>query len=209
MSTDRESTFEAWRAALASDEGIDRSDAAEAPPEDADPADIVAALIPLLTDPNDLVRMSAAEALGWYPGTAAADALRAHLAVETDDLVRAYTLSSLALVGTIADLDVLLRALGPEATPHMAIYALVGLHELVRRLVKQGLAAYLPHERPEVRYTAADALAQVVSEHDDDDALAALREQLARETMANIRSDLRTLIAEVWGEAAVDEPEQD
>jgi hypothetical protein len=55
MSTDRESTLEAWRAALASDEELERSDAAVAPPEDADPDDIVAALIPLLADPSDLV----------------------------------------------------------------------------------------------------------------------------------------------------------
>jgi HEAT repeat protein len=86
---------------------------------------------------------------------------------------------------------------------------MAGLHELVRRLVKRGLAAYLPHERPEVRHTAADALARVVGERDDDDALAALRRQLAREPMAGTRSDMRQLIADVWGEHAVDEPDVD
>jgi hypothetical protein len=104
---------------------------------------------------------------------------------------------------------VLLQALGPDATPHVAIHAMTGLHELVRRLVKQGLAAYLPHESLEVRHTAADALAQLVSERDDDDTLAALREQVAREPVASMRPSMRKLIADVGGEDAVDGPEKD
>lgn len=209
MKTDPESVFAAWRAALASDEPLDRCDAAEGPPEDVAPERVVEALIPLLHDPSDLVRASVAESLGRYPGTDAAKALRTHVTAETDELARAYALSSLGLVGSLSDVDVLLGALGRDASPHVEIYALVGLHELVRRLAKQGLTAYLAHEQPEVRSAAAGALGDVVRERDDDDALESLRAQLAREPVAGRRADLRAVIANVWGDGAVDAPEQD
>jgi HEAT repeat protein len=106
MKTDLESVFAAWRAALASDEPLDRCDAAAAPPGDVAPDRVVAALIPLLEDPSELVRASVAESLGLYPGTDAARALRAHVAAETDALARAYALSSLGLVGSLRDVDV-------------------------------------------------------------------------------------------------------
>lgn len=209
MTTDPESMFAAWCAALASDEALDRCDAAESPPGDVAPARVVSALIPLLDDPSDLVRASAAESLGLYPGTEAAKALRAYVTAETDALARAYALSSLGLVGSLGDVDVLLGALAQDEPPHVEIYALAGLHELVRRLAKQGLATYLAHEQPAVRSAAAEALGDVVRERDDGDALEALRAQLAREPAAGRRADLRAVIVDVWGEGAVDAPEQD
>lgn len=188
-----------WLAALSSENEAERSDAAESPPDGALDDEIVTGLTPLLDDPSDVVRLCAAETLGRYPGPAAADALRAFIAREPDPVAKAYGLSSLGLIGTSQDFPILLAEAAEDRPGHIRIHALAGLHELVRRGVKQGLMALLRHEGPEVRVAAAGALATVLEARDDGDAERALEQCAKRETIAALRDDIGAALRRLQG----------
>jgi HEAT repeat protein len=179
-----------WLAALSSELSTERSDAAESPPEGAPDDEIVSALLPLLHDPCDVVRLCAAETLGRYPGPQTVSALRAFVARETDPLARAHGVSSLGLTGTSQDVPTLLSETAEDRLPHIRIHALVGLYELVRRGVKIGLVSLLEHQTPEVRGAAAEALATVLEARDDGDAVQALEQCVDRETIEARRDGL-------------------
>lgn len=202
----RSRTFEAWLSALRSDDGLERSEAAESPPEGAEPQVVVDTLIPLLDDENDLVRMSAAESLGLYPSPETRNALRDYVGREHSPLARANGLSSLGMVGEMGDLALLLGALDGHPEPPIAVHALVGAYELMRRMAKQGLETFLAHERPEVRTLATEALVSVVAPRDDEDTLRALKEALGRESISGTRDDMRDAIASIWSEVELSEP---
>ncbi|WP_428261100.1 HEAT repeat domain-containing protein [Haliangium sp.] len=195
-------SFQTWLSALRSEVGLERCEAAESPPEGAAPHEVVAALIPLLDDANELVRMSAAETLGLYPAPETRDALRDYVGREPSALARAHGLSSLGMIGERGDLTILLEALESPPEPAIAVHALVGAYELMRRLAKQRLATLLAHEGPETRTLAAEALVSLVTPRDDEDTLRALREALERETVPGTRDDIRAAIASVWSEPA-------
>jgi HEAT repeat protein len=188
-----------WLAALSSDLSTERSDAAESPPEGALDDEIVTALVPLLRDSCDVVRLCAAETLGRYPGLQTVAALRAFVARETDPLARAHGLSSLGLTGTSQDVPTLLSETAEDRLPHIRIHALAGLYELVRRGVKIGLMSLLEHQTPEVRGAAAEALVTVLEDRDDDDAVQALEQCADRETIEARRDDLLEALRRLQG----------
>ena len=193
--------IESWLEALGSDDDDERIAAAEAPPEDAPEAEIVAALIPLLGDANPLVRLCAAETLGQFPGTSTAVALREYVSREPDPLGRAYGLSSLGLAGEPADLALLAAESASDRPAEVRIHALVGAYELARRAATAGLASLLRHEAPETRSSAAEALVSVLGVHDDEEAaLAALEERARDEPIPAQREELADLLRELLGE---------
>lgn len=196
---DERSELRRWLAALSSELFMERSAAAESPPDGVSDDEIVAALTPLLHDLDDLVRLCAAETLGSYPGPQSVAALRAFVAREVDPLARAYGLSSLGLIGTSQDLSILLPETAEERPPLIRIHALVGLHELVRRGVKHGLKTLLEHETTEIRVAAATALALVLEEHDDSDAMEALEQCAEREPYAARRDDILEALQRLQG----------
>lgn len=191
--------LERWLAALSSENCNERSDAAELPPDDATDDEIVAALLPLLDDPVEVVRLCAAETLGHFPAPRSVAALRAFIAREADPLAKAHGLSSLGLIGTSQDLAVLLPETSEDRPAHVRIHALVGLHELVRRGVKHGLVALLEHEAAEVRVAAAEGLATVLERREDGDAAQALARCAAREPSEARRDDIIAALRRVQG----------
>lgn len=188
-----------WLAALSSESSAERSDAAEAPPDAASSDEVVAALVPLLQDPIDVVRLCAAETLGRYPGSQTVAALRAFVASETDPLAKAHGLSSLGLVGTSQDLTVLLSQTAEDRPAQIRIHALAGVYELVRRGVKHSLMALLGNEAVDVRVSAAEALATVLEPRDDRDAVQSLEECAEREVWEARREDITAAIGRVTG----------
>jgi HEAT repeat protein len=188
-----------WLAALSSELSTVRSDAAESPPEGALDDEIVTGLLPLLHDPSDVVRLCAAETLGRYPGPQTVAALRAFVAREADPLARAHGLSSLGLTGTSQDLALLLPETAEDRPAHLRIHALAGLHELVRRGVKHGLMSLLEHQAPEVKVSAAEALATVLEGRDDTDAVQALEQCADRETIEARREDILEALRRLQG----------
>jgi HEAT repeat protein len=188
-----------WLAALSSESSTERSDAAEAPPDAAPSDEVVAALVPLLHDPVDVVRLCAAETLGRYPGPQTVAALRAFVASETDPLAKAHGLSSLGLVGTSQDLTVLLSQTAEDRSAQIRIHALAGVYELVRRGVKQSLMALLGNEAVDVRVSAAEALATVLEPRDDGDAVQSLEQCAEREVYETRREDITAAIRRVTG----------
>ncbi len=193
------SELSGWLAALSSELSTERSDAAESPPDGAPDDQIVRALLPLLHDPSDVVRLCAAETLGRYPGPQTVAALRDFIAREPDPLARAHGLSSLGLTGTSQDLPTLLSEAAEDRLPHIRIHALVGLHELVRRGVEMSLLSLLDHQTPEVRGAAAEALATVLEGRDDADAVQALERCADREAIAPLREALLGALRRVQG----------
>jgi HEAT repeat protein len=191
--------LERWLAALSSENCNERSDAAESPPDDATTDEIVAALMPLLDDPVEVVRLCAAETLGRFPGPRSVAALRAFIAREADPLAKAHGLSSLGLIGTSQDFSILLTETSVDRPAHVRIHALVGLHELVRRGVKHGLVALLEHEAVEVRVAAAEGLATVLEHREDDDAVQSLTQCAKREPSAARRHDIIAALRRVQG----------
>jgi len=188
-----------WLAALANESSAERSDAAEAPPDVASSDEVVAALVPLLQDPIDVVRLCAAETLGRYPGPQTVAALRAFVATETDPLAKAHGLSSLGLVGTSQDFSVLLSQTPEDRPAQIRIHALAGVYELVRRGVKHGLMALLGDQAVDVRMSAAEALATVLEPRDDGDAVQRLEQCAEREVFEARREDISAAIRRVTG----------
>jgi HEAT repeat protein len=201
---DERSELRRWLAALSSENCLDRSEAAESPPDGALDDEVVAALTPLLHDSDELVRLCAAETLRWYPGPQTVAALRTFVVREADPLARAYGLSSLGWTGTSQDLSILLPETAEDRAPQIRIHALAGLHELVRRGVKHSLIALLEHDVPEVRVAAATTLATVLEERDDGDALQALEQCAERETFNGPREDILEALQRLQG--SDDEP---
>lgn len=190
LMSDQTLEYSRWLSALASENSAERSDAAESPPEGASADEVVAGLIPLLQDSCDVVRLCAAETLGRFPGPRTAAALRDFVAREDDPLTKAYGLSSLGLVGTSQDLTILLSDTSEDRPAQIRIHALVGLYELVRRGVKHGLIAMLSHESPDVRGASAEALATVLENRDDSDAIQSLERRAGREPLESLRDDI-------------------
>ena len=101
--------MEEWIKKLNNIEDIERIDALENPPSSVPASELIPHLIAKLSDSDSLVRLAAAEVLGEYPSEATKKALRDFCVCETDDLARAYGLSSLGLVGDFEDIEFLLK----------------------------------------------------------------------------------------------------
>jgi HEAT repeat protein len=196
---DPRSELTRWLAALSSDSSAERSDAAEAPPDEAPADEVIAGLVPLLQDSCDVVRLCAAETLGRYPGPQTVVALRDFVAREADPLAKAHGLSSLGLTGTSQDLSTLLAQTAQDRPAHVRIHALAGLYELVRRGVKHGMMALLGHDAPEVRVAAAEALATVLEARDDSDAVQSLEHSAEREVLKARRDDIAAALMRLRG----------
>lgn len=130
--------YDTWKVLLNSAESADRSEAADVVPEGAESAQVVRDLANALGDPVPLVRTCAADTLGNFECDDARQALRAQLSAETDVLTRAYVLSSLAQIGQIRDLRLIIDALTSDAPGMIRAHAAYGLLELA---IEQGIAA--------------------------------------------------------------------
>ena len=89
-----------WVERMTSDDDIVRIEAVESPPNHASGV-VVKQLIAALEDPSNLVRLLAAEQLGYCPADQVRVRLRAFVQDESDHLARSYALSSLGLVGEL------------------------------------------------------------------------------------------------------------
>jgi HEAT repeat protein len=129
--------YDTWKALLSSANSADRSAAADVVPEGAEPAQVVRDLTKSLGDSDPFVRTCAADTLASFECEEARQALRAQLAVETDELARAYVLSSLAKIGQIGDLRPIIDALTSDTPKMVRAHAVCGLLELA---IDQGIA---------------------------------------------------------------------
>jgi HEAT repeat protein len=129
--------YDTWKALLSSADSSDRSEAADIVPEGGEAAEVVRDLMNTLRDPVPLVRTCAADTLGYFECEEARQALRARLALETDELARAYVLSSLGEIGQIKDLRPIIDVLTSDTPKMIRAHAAYGLLALA---IDQGIA---------------------------------------------------------------------
>lgn len=143
-------------------------------------AGVGAALQARLADGEGTVRAAAAQTLGWLRIEAAAAALRAVLAGDTDDAVRAQAARALGRLGDGAAIEALVGALGSKhaGLRHQAARSLAVLAPVATPATAASIAAAL-RERltdpdAEVRIAALHALAALSAEEARAPAVAAL-----------------------------------
>ncbi|MBA3404524.1 MAG: hypothetical protein H0X17_00430 [Deltaproteobacteria bacterium] len=181
-----------WLSDLNSEVSTERIDAIEHPPVDIDDDKVVSAVIPLLHDLDDLVRLCAAETLGLYADPNGLEALRIFVSRERDPLARAYGLSSIGLIGETKDIKLLVDGSSRGQHPQVRVHAYRGLFDLVRRYAKEGLLSLVPHD--EVQDVAVLTLSEVLLPRSDDDVLLALDFYAEREVNPVRRDELAALL---------------
>ena len=149
-------TARVLRDSMKSEEALDRVEALE--DTDLSASGVLGVVVEALSDPHELVRLSAAELLGQADHEDARTALRDLVAGETDNLAGAYGLSSLGQIGGPSDIGLLLDRLGAEVSPERRVHAAAGLAAAATRLANEAMVYYLTHESAAVRTMSAEAL---------------------------------------------------
>lgn len=188
--------YASWLEKLKSGSSLERIEALESPP-DLSPATIVPPVIEALSDPDEMVRLSAAETLGFYPAPPTAPALRAFIDKEEgDSLALAYAFSSLGLVAdTDDDVQYLLAARERTTNPTAHIHLMMGIYYAGRRMARETLIPFLQHEQSEVRSLASEALVSLLSTPDDVPEIAnAIEQQIDEETAPETREALENAL---------------
>lgn len=124
--------FLEWRELIQSSNVDDRSIAANMLPEGGDDEEVVALLAAALGDADELVRTCAADSLGNCYLESAREALRKAAATEKSELALSYILVSLAIIGELHDIQLMLPYLHDSSTSHRLK---VNAAEAVQRIV--------------------------------------------------------------------------
>lgn len=181
-----------WFSLVNSEVVTDRAEAAECPPIDASADEVTAELARLLSDPDETVRLCAAETLGRFSSPETRTALRAFIASEKDHLTKAYGLSSLGMVGLVEDLPLLIDYANADS-PQIRIHACVAMFRLVQRVAAAQLSALL--ETDDVRGAALGALVELLS---PPDGIIRLLETIqSTENRQDIADDAAAIVARV------------
>jgi HEAT repeat protein len=124
--------FTEWRELIQSPDVHDRSTAANMLPEGGDDEEVVALLAAALGDVDELVRTCAADSLGSCHLESAREALRKAATTEKSHLALSYILVSLAMIGELHDIQLMLPYLHDSSTSHRLR---IDAAEAVQRLV--------------------------------------------------------------------------
>ena len=183
--------FDRWLEQVQSENPTERSEAMESPPWTS-PHRVEPYLIAGLKDECATVRLCAAESLGYFPSETTRDALMAYVEGETDEVARAFGMSSLGLVvSEEADLHDLLQRLMAATDELQRVHALMGIYHGARRLARLKITPALQSERPEIRGLAAEALVRLVLDTEGAEQVSdALAEAIDREENPGLRDDM-------------------
>jgi HEAT repeat protein len=124
--------FAEWRELIQSPDVHNRSHAANMLPEGGDDEEVVALLTAALGDADEFVRTCAADSLGNCHLDSAREALRKAAATEKSELALSYILVSLAMIGELHDIQLMLPYLHDSSTSHRLK---VNAAEAVQRIV--------------------------------------------------------------------------
>ena len=193
-----------WRRRLRSSDECTRWEAAEDPP-DAPAERIVPYLVEALDDPNELVRLCAAESLAWFPLPQARQAIRKFVANEKDCLAKAYGLSTLGCIAEFRDIAILSKYIKHNQPDFVRIHALLGLFCAARGFAKYALFELLHAEHPGSRSSAARGLLDLCVHGDDDEIVGAISKRLKAEKV--VGGDLKGVLKELKSSSARSDPD--
>jgi len=156
--------FQEWKRLIGSLDSSDRAVAADCFPSNAREEDVIPLLLRCLDDPDPLVRVCAADTLSDYPSTAVSERLRTRLAMETDELAKAYMTASLGYMARLDDLQIILDVLEKDSSVQVRLRGGFGLLIGVIRMVTKELLSHCEHSDYKIRNPSFSVLDAVVDE---------------------------------------------
>lgn len=165
-------------------------------------------LIRRLKDPNELVRVEAADSLRAIGDRRALAALW-RAVHDRSSLVRRYVLETIGELGSSTDIPRVERLLRGERSANARLGCYVALYQLGRRDVMPQLVALLQNRDYRIRCAAANTLGRLARRSNAAMIVKVLQLTLRQESTVAARSSLRTSIRAIrrrWGAAGVKGP---